>query len=35
MMGVLDLAVETEGGADEAVMVFAMGLDFEVEIGRG
>jgi hypothetical protein len=31
----LDLAIEAEGGADEAVVVFAVGLDFEVEIGWG
>ena len=29
----MDLALEAEGGADEAVMIFAMRLDFQVEIG--
>jgi len=35
VIAVLDLAVQAEGGADEAVMVFALGLDFQMEIGGG
>ena len=34
VIGVLDLAIEAEGGADEAVMIFAVGLDFQMEIVR-
>jgi hypothetical protein len=33
VIGVVDLAVEAEGGTDEAVMVFAGRWDFQVEIG--
>ena len=35
MTGVLDLAVPAEGGANEAVMMLPVGLDFQMQIGRG
>ena len=34
VIGVLDLAVEAEGGADEAVMIFTVSLDFQMEVVR-
>jgi hypothetical protein len=30
---VMDFAIAPEGGADDAVMVLAVRLDFEVEVG--
>ncbi len=35
VIGVVNLAVEAEGGADEAVVILAVGLDFQMEVGRG
>jgi hypothetical protein len=33
VIGMFDLTVLAKGGADQTVIVFAVGLDFEVEIG--